>query len=103
MTGKPMGLVPGRLDPDTPFRAIANGPAHVLWFTQRDDGRAALSGLLFGELIFSAVTDSTGRPVPNVAWRLDPRGPDADGQTTLDELIENAVRRVVCPKPSGGP
>jgi hypothetical protein len=108
-TGKPMGLVPGRLGADEPFRHIADGPAHVLWFTNRRDGCTGMTGLLFGELVFSAIVDTTGRPLPDVAWRLDSRHPNVDGRTTFNQLIDMAVRRAALgqdahvPGPRAGP
>jgi hypothetical protein len=96
-TGEPMGLVPGRLGEEEPLRALVTPPQHALWFAQLPDGSTALSVLLFGELVFGQRVDSTGRPVPDAAWRLDPSRPDEDGRTTFRAMIDDAVRRIATP------
>jgi hypothetical protein len=96
-TGEPMGLVPGRLEPDNHLRNLVSAPEHALWFARLGDGSTALSVLLFGELIFGQRVDSTGLDVPEVAWKLNPRRPDDDGRTTFRKLVDDAVRRIATP------
>ncbi len=95
-SGDPMGLVPGRLDSEDHLRHLVVAPQHAVWFAQLPGTPTALSVLLFGELIFGQVVDTTGRPVP-AAWRLDPGKPDEDGRTTFGRLIDGAVRRIATP------
>jgi len=96
-TGEPMGLVPSRLDTEDHLRNLVMSPQHALWFSRFSDESTGLSVLLFGELIFGQRVDTTGRPVPNAAWRLDPSNAHQDGRTTFPELVDDAVRRIATP------
>jgi hypothetical protein len=91
--GKPMGLKPGRLEADNRLRNLVLAPQHALWFSRWREESTGLTVLLFGELVFGQIVDTAGLPVPEMAWRLDPNQPDADGRTTFRALIDGAVRR----------
>jgi hypothetical protein len=95
--GGPLGLFPMKLAKDDVLRRIADPPEHLIWFTRSSNGTTGIGVLLFGELIFGMPVDTAGRKLPPVAWALDPRRPDDDGETTWETVLLRAVRRVDSP------
>jgi hypothetical protein len=93
--GLPLGLFPDRITDDAHLlRTFVDPPEHLLVFTSDSDGPTALAVVLFGELFFAVTVDSRRVfPVPNVAWRLDPRRPNAPGKSSRDQLFTRFIAR----------
>jgi HNH endonuclease len=79
---------------DEPLLAVVEPPQHAAWFVRSDDGRRRVFIVLFGERLITMCVDTMGRPVPEVAWRLDPARPRADGRTTWERLLIEAAPRL---------
>jgi hypothetical protein len=92
--GEPLGLFPERLDNQNPLRWLFEPPEHGLFFMRMKNGTTALFVVLFGELFFAVPIDTTGGPVPRLAWRMDPSRPDLDGGTTFEGLMVRQVERL---------
>lgn len=86
------GLYPHSLK-DDPLGKIAVPPEHVAWFVRGYDEATRLHIVIFGELMVSMKVDTAGMAVPPVAWRLDPRRPNAKGETTWDQLMLDMLWR----------
>jgi hypothetical protein len=92
--GEPLGLFPERLDHENPLPRLFEPPEHGLFFMRVRNGTTALFVVLFGELLFAVPVDTAGRPLPQLAWRMDPTRPNLDGRTTFDGLMLREVERL---------
>jgi hypothetical protein len=85
---------------DDPIGKIAVPPMHVAWFTGGYDGVTRLFMVILGELMVNMAVDTAGLAVPSIAWSLDPRRPNAKGETTFDQLLmEMAIREELADEP----
>jgi hypothetical protein len=90
--GKAPPLVPQQIDMGI---RLAPGNEHLIFFKSGQEGVTWLAVALFGSLWFGVPVDSSGRAVPEDAWRLDWRKPTKDGQTTRNRIFMDAAERVV--------
>lgn len=82
----PMSDIPEAL------RSLVPAPSHAMFFQAGEDA-TILTVVLFGELAFRLPMETTGRPVPDVAWFLDVSRPTSDGRTTFQQLLARAALR----------
>lgn len=79
---------------ETELQHVFLAPAHGMFFMRgRSSNQTILTVVLFGDIAFKIPVDTTGRPVPQVAWHLDPERPSEQGETTFDRLMMNAALR----------
>ena len=95
--GKARGLALGSVD-DSPFELIVNGPSHLLLF-MRSGESTYLAVVLLGAVLFTVPVNTTGAPTPRIAWKLNPRCPKENGETTLDSLSAEAALRFITGQP----
>ena len=92
-SGARPALFPEKLKAEDAFRRLMEPPEHLVCFLRSGRGTAGVLVVLFGELAFGLPVDTTDRPLPSIAWRLDPRRPRRRGETTWDALMLSALRR----------
>lgn len=92
-TSNPGGCLPESMK-GTPLGWLATPPEHIVTFQRQYDDSVSILIILFGEQLLASRVDTAGRPVPTRAWALDPRRPRANGETTWEGLMTNAVTRL---------
>lgn len=65
-----------------------------MFFMRVRNETTALFVVLFGELFFAVPVDTAGRPLPRLAWRMDPTRPNLEGRTSFDGLMLRQVERM---------
>jgi hypothetical protein len=79
---------------DEPLTFLVEPPEHLVCFQSDSGGQVLLFVVLFGQKAFAMPVASSDESLPEVAWRLDPRRPNSDGETTFYELLEPYIRRM---------
>jgi hypothetical protein len=89
--GLPIGLEPTDVA-GTPLDALVDDVEHLLFF-QQIRRTTFLWVVLLGSVFVAIPVNTREKAAPRKAWRLDPRRPRADGETTLSMVFAEAARR----------
>lgn len=82
----------------TELQHVFPAPAHGMFFMHGAD-HTILTVVLFGDAAFKIPVDTAGRPVPQVAWYLDPDRRSDQGEATFDRLMMNGALRKLGEEP----